>query len=119
MQVFFNNDFQNSMARTSNVETRKKVLSLLAKLSSGWRRPHGTSSQLLETYKVDGQLNLVWTVDILKEDSYHIQVMKVWDVVPLSDISRLENHLDIIFGSYTADKLHRCKQRRVEGYELI
>ncbi|XP_062162769.1 uncharacterized protein LOC133869714 isoform X2 [Alnus glutinosa] len=79
-KVFFNNDFQKSIARTSNVETRKEVLFLLAKLSSGWRRPHkvvhdddGTSSQLLEMYKVDGQLNLVWTVDILKEDSYHIQ----------------------------------------------
>jgi len=80
---------------TSNVETCKEVLSLLAKLSSGWRRPHGTSSQLLETYMVHGQLNLVWTVDILKEDSYHIP--------------RLENLLDIIFGSLTADKLHRCK----------
>jgi hypothetical protein len=119
MQVFFNNDFQNSIARTSNVETRKKVLSLLAKLSSGWRWPHGTSSQLLETYKVDGQLNLVWTVDILKEDSYHIQVMKVWDVAPLSDIKKLAKDLDMVFGSYTAEKLHRCKQRRVEGYELI
>ncbi|XP_062151603.1 uncharacterized protein LOC133860001 isoform X2 [Alnus glutinosa] len=114
-KVFFNNDFQNSIARTSNVETRKKVLSLLATLSSGWRWPHGTSSQLLETYKVDGQLNLVWTVDILKEDSYHIQVMKVWDVAPLSDIKKLAKDLDMVFGSYTAEKLHRCKQRRVEG----
>jgi hypothetical protein len=119
MQVFFDNDFQNSIARTSNVETRKKVLSLLAKLSSGWHQPHGTSSQLLVAYKVDGQLNLVWTVDILKEDSYHIQVMKVWDVVPLSDITRLVNHLYTIFESYTADKVHRCQQRHVEGYELI
>jgi hypothetical protein len=66
-----------------------------------------------------GQLNLVWTVDILKEDSYYIQVMKVWDVVPLSDIPRLANHLDILFGSYTVDKMHRCKHRCVEGYEFI
>jgi hypothetical protein len=128
MQVFFNNDFHKSIARTSNAEIRKEVISLLAKLSSGWRQPHeernlvvhyGTSSQLLEIYKVDEQLNLVWTVDILNEDSHHIQVMKVWDVVPLSKIPRLAKQLDIIFGSYTVDKMHRCKHKCVEGYELI
>jgi hypothetical protein len=128
MQVFFNNDFHKSIARTSNTNIRKEVISLLVKLSSGWRQPHeernlivhyGTSSQLLEIYKVDEQLNLVWTIDIFKEDSYHIQVMKVWDVVPLSDIPRLAKELDILFGSYTVDKMHRCKDRCVEGYELI
>jgi len=105
MQVFFNIDFQKSIARTSNAEIRKEVISLLAKLSSGWREPSeerkiivhdGTCSQLLETYKVDGQLNLVWTVDI----------------------PRLAKHLDILFGSYTVNKMHRCKHRCDEGYEL-
>jgi hypothetical protein len=128
MQVFFDNDFHKSIARISNAEIHKKVMSLLAKLLSGWRQPHeernlivhyGTSSQLLEIYKVDEQLNLVWTVDILMENSYHIQVMKVWDVVPLFDIPRLAKQLDILFRSYTVDKMHRCKDRCVEGYELI
>jgi len=127
MQVFFDIDFQKSIARTSNAEIRKEVISLLAKLSSGWREPNekrkiivhdGTCSQLLETYKVDGQLNLVWTVDILKEDSYHIQVIRVWDVVPFSDIPRLAKHLDILFGSCTVNKMRHCKHRCNEGYEL-
>ena len=127
MQVFFCNDFHKSIARTRNAEIHKKVMSLLAKLSSGWRQPHEErnlivyyeTSQLIEIYKVDEQLNLVWTVDILKEDSYYIQVMKVWDVVPLSDIPRLAKQLDILFGSYAVDKMHRCKDRCVEGYEPI
>ncbi|XP_059449161.1 uncharacterized protein LOC132180378 isoform X2 [Corylus avellana] len=127
-KVFFCNDFQKSIARTSNAEIRKEVMSLLAKLSSGWRQPHeernlivhyGTSSQLLEIYKVDELLNLVWTVDILKEDSYHIQVMKVWDVLPLSDIPRLAKQLDILFGSYTVDKMHLCKHICVEGSLVV
>ncbi|XP_059451311.1 uncharacterized ATP-dependent helicase C29A10.10c-like [Corylus avellana] len=127
-KVFFNNDFHKSIARTSNAEIRKEVISLLAKLSSGWRQTNekrnlivhdGTSSQVLEIYRVDEQLNLVWTVDILKEDSHHIQVMKVWDVLPLSDIPRLAKQLDILFGSYTVDKMHRCKHRCVEGSLVV
>jgi hypothetical protein len=128
MQVYFKNNFEISISRIRNVEIRSAVLSLLAKLTSGWRQPNerrnhinhdGTSSELLEVYKVDWQLYLVWTVDILKEYSHHIQVMKVWDVARLSDIQKLAKQLDIVFGSYTVDKMHRCKHRCLEGYELI
>jgi len=38
--------------------------------------------------------------------------------VPFSDIPRLAKHLDILFGSYTVNKMHRCKHRCDEGYEL-
>ncbi|XP_059452744.1 uncharacterized protein LOC132183340 isoform X2 [Corylus avellana] len=123
-KVYFNNNFKISISRIKNAEIRSAVLFLLAKLTSGWRQPHerrnlivhdGTSSELLEMYKVDRQLNLVWTVDILKEYSHHIQIMKVWDVARLSDIQNLAKQLDIVFGSYTVDKMHRCKHRRLEG----
>ncbi|KAB1211384.1 putative ATP-dependent helicase C29A10.10c [Morella rubra] len=127
-KVFFSNDFQKSLGRISNAEIRKEVLSLLEKLLSGWRQPHeernpivldGTSSQLLEMYKVNGQLYLVWTVDILKEESNYIQVMKIWDVVLPYDIPKVVKHLDIVFQSFTEDKMHRCKHKCVEGYEFI
>jgi hypothetical protein len=104
------------------------VLFLLEKLSSGWRQPHekrnlivhdGTSSQLLETCMVDGRLTRVWTIAILKEYSCHIQVMKFWDVAPLSDIKKLAKDLDMVFGNYTVDTMHRCQHRCVEGYKLI
>jgi senataxin len=128
IQVYFHDNFKISISRIRNAEIRSAVLSLLAKLTSGWRQPHerrnlidhdGTSSELLEVYKIDRQLNLVWTVDILEEYSHHIQVIKVWDVARLSDIQKLANQLDIIFESYTVDKMHRCKYRCLEGYELI
>jgi hypothetical protein len=128
IQVYFHDNFKISISRIRNAEIRSAVLSLLAKLTSGWRQPHerrnlidhnGTSSELLEVYKVNRQLNLVWTVAILEEYSHYIQVMEVWDVARLSDIQKLSKQLDVVFGSYTADKIHRCKHRCLEGYELI
>lgn len=129
IQISFNNDFGRSIERINDAEIRQDVLSMLAKLASGWRQPQeerdlivlgGISSQLLEIYNVKGDENyLVWTVDILKEDENYIQVMKVWDVVPLSDVTKLAKHLDILFESYTVDKMQKCKHRSVEGYECI
>ncbi|CAK7328367.1 unnamed protein product [Dovyalis caffra] len=90
----FSDDFRRSVARVRNVRIRKEVLSLLAKLSNGWRQSrnkrslivhNGISSPLSEQYKVSGQLNIIWTVDILQENSFYIQVLKVWDILPSSD----------------------------------
>jgi hypothetical protein len=141
------------MSRVKNAVTCKEVLNLLESLANGWRQPHwkknlfvhhGTSSQLLEQYKVNGFLNLgngwrqphwkknlfvhhgvngflnlVWTVDILKENSYYIQILKVWDILPLSEMPRLANHLDVLFENYTVDKMNRCKHKCLNGYTFI
>ena len=116
------------MSRVKNAVTCKEVLNLLENLANGWRQPqwkknlfvhHGTSSQLLEQYKVNGFLNLVWTIDILKENSYYIQILKVWDILPLSKMPRLANHLDVLFENYTVDKMNRCKHKCLNGYTFI
>ncbi|KAF5960733.1 hypothetical protein HYC85_001942 [Camellia sinensis] len=123
-KVCFSDDFKKSMARIKNVEVRKEVLSLLEKLSSGWQLHHekdkvldmnGTSSDLLELDKVNGSLNLAWSVDIVKENSEDVQVLKVWDILPLSDIPKLANCLDTVFGNYTVNFMNRCKCKRFEG----
>ncbi|KAF5480087.1 hypothetical protein F2P56_000857 [Juglans regia] len=128
-KISFKNDFGRSIARISDAEIRQEVLSMLAKLASGWRQPQedrdlivldGISSQLLEIYNVkDDENYLAWTVDILKEEGNYIQVMKVWDVVPLSDVIKLAKHLDILFGSYTVDKMQKCKHRSVDGSLVV
>ncbi|KAM3732341.1 hypothetical protein ACB098_11G052900 [Castanea mollissima] len=96
--------------KVENAETCKEVLTLLENLANGWRQPlemkklfyhHGTSSQLLEQYKVNGLLNLVWTVDILEENSYYIHILKVWDILPLFEMPRLANGLDVLFENYS------------------
>ncbi|KAM3684523.1 hypothetical protein ACB098_11G053200 [Castanea mollissima] len=119
-KVSFSNDFLKSMLKVENAETRKEVLTLLESLANGWRQPlemkklfyhNGTSSQLLEQYKVNGFLNLVWTVDILEENSCYIQILKVWDILPLSEMPRLANRLDVLFENYTVDKMNRCKHK--------
>lgn len=76
----------------------------------------GTSAELLETYEVNELLYLIWSVEIHKQDSDFVQVMKIWDIVPFSDIPKLTERLDIIFGNYTVDKMNRCKHRSFDGY---
>lgn len=125
VQVYFANEFKNSIAKFRDPEIRREVASLLRKLSSGWHQSHeakvygGTSCQLLEKYKVDGIRNLIWSVDILQENSQCIQIIQVWDIVPHSDVPELAKRLNIIFGCYTMDRVNRCKQRSLDGYVCI
>ncbi|XP_052304624.1 uncharacterized protein LOC18106539 isoform X1 [Populus trichocarpa] len=123
----FSNDFRKSILKVRN-EARQEVFSLLSKLSSGWRESpeeriivvrHGTSSLLLEHYRVNDQLHLIWTVDIIKENSNHTQILKVWDVLPLPDLPKLARHLDDVFGNYTVDKMNRCKHKCIEGNLVV
>ncbi|KAM1012040.1 hypothetical protein ACFX2C_047316 [Malus domestica] len=122
-KVCFTDQFEKSIAKIKDNWVQREVFNLLTKLSSGWRQAHkakgmivhdGTSSQLLETYKVNRLLNLIWTVDIIQENSDYIQVMKVWAIVTSSDIPRLAKRLDIIFGSYTVDTMNRCKHKCID-----
>ncbi|OVA00392.1 hypothetical protein BVC80_1181g7 [Macleaya cordata] len=124
-KVIFGDGFWKSLIRIKNVETRKEVVALLMKLSSGWRhRPRkqslklmeGTSSsQMLEQNKINGLLNLIWTTEILKENSKYIQVLKFLDILPSMEIPRLAKSLDVIFRSYTVEKRNRCKFKCLEG----
>ncbi|KAM5548857.1 hypothetical protein ABKV19_000330 [Rosa sericea] len=124
-KVYFANEFNHSIAKIKDPKIRREVVSLLRKLSSGWRQSHEaklygrTSCQLLEKYRVDGILNLIWSVGIFQENSQHVQIIQVWDIVPHFDVPNLTNRLDIIFGSYTVDKVNRCKQRSLEGDNVV
>lgn len=122
-KVCFTREFQKSLAMIKDTVICREVFNLLTKLSSGWRRAQkdkgiivhdGTCAQLLEKYKVNRLLNLIWTVDILQQNSEYVQVMKVWDIVTRSDIPKLAKRLDIIIGSYTMNKMNRCKHKCIE-----
>ncbi|PHU19176.1 hypothetical protein BC332_10327 [Capsicum chinense] len=121
-KVMFSEDFAKSIARIKDAEISKEVISLLVKLSSGWRKSEknskfsnkgGNSSVLLEVYCVK-QLKLIWTVDILQQNSSYVQVLKIWNIVPGYLIPKLAKGLDVHFGQYTVDMLNRCKYKRVE-----
>ena len=62
---------------------------------------------------------LVWTVDILRESSHQVQMLKVWDVLVLSDVPKLSNQLDRLYGSYSLDEMNRCKYKYKEGYAFV
>lgn len=100
------------------------MLCLLGKLSTGWRTSKkdtypnaisGTFSELLQQYKVNGLLSLVWTTDILKENSKSTQVLKVWDILPSSQTPKLAMHLEAVLGNYTVNDMNRCKLKYKEG----
>ncbi|KAD7478548.1 hypothetical protein E3N88_01684 [Mikania micrantha] len=123
-QVKFSDTFLKTIARLNDHEICKKVISLLQKLSGGWREPEKVNLRLsleetctfLEEYKVTQDLHLIWAVDIEAQDSACIQVMKVWDVSPPSKFKELSKILmEEVYGNYTVNMMNRCKERHFEG----
>ncbi|XP_026409800.1 helicase SEN1-like [Papaver somniferum] len=125
-KVIFGDGFWSSLSGIKSVEFRKNLVSLLMKLSSGWRQRSqkekelktndGDVAQLLQRNQINGRLNLLWTTDIVKEKSNYIQVLKILDILPSAEIPpRLAKSLDAIFQSYTVQKMCRCKHKRLEG----
>lgn len=113
------------MARMKGTDLCKKICSMLMQLSSGQRQPDheinivvvdDTSSQLLELYKVNELLYLACTVDILEENSRYAQVLRIWDVLHLSEVSKLAGDIGISYRNYYADVLGWCKFRSYDGY---
>ncbi|KAK2971274.1 hypothetical protein RJ640_021767, partial [Escallonia rubra] len=110
--VLYSDNFRKSFSRLKSVETKNLCLLLLSKISSGWRPKSNvgisseSSSNILRKFKV-GELYIVCSVDIVKE-SWFIQALKVWDILPLQDIPKLVKRLDNIFRMYTEDYLSRC-----------
>ncbi|XP_040372525.1 uncharacterized protein LOC112193363 isoform X2 [Rosa chinensis] len=123
-KVCFTHDFLNSITKVKDIVILCEVLALLTKLLSGWRQPledkgtlvyDGTSAQLLEKYKIKGNLNPIWTVDILQGNVHYIQIMKFWDILPFCHIPKLAKRLDIVFGNFTVDKMNHCRYKCIDS----
>ncbi|KAM7252228.1 hypothetical protein ACFE04_024111 [Oxalis oulophora] len=119
-KVLFSDNFLKSFKQLVSVRTKKTILNLLLKVSSGWRPKKksvdsvcGSSYQIIKKFKVEG-LYIVCTVDIIKDYTY-TQILKVWDVLPLEDIAKLEKRLEGIFGKYSDDYINRCKEKFLDG----
>ncbi|KAL0379077.1 UNVERIFIED_CONTAM: Helicase SEN1 [Sesamum radiatum] len=128
IEVCFSAKFHASIARFQDLGTRKEAVSLLVKLSNGWRPQHkdetvcsiaGASCQLLEWCDVKGPLKLIWTVDILRENSTDTQVIKVLDILPGQEIPELAKEFDILLGNYTLNQMNRCLCKRIEGEVML
>ncbi|GJR10991.1 UvrD-like helicase, ATP-binding domain, P-loop containing nucleoside triphosphate hydrolase [Tanacetum coccineum] len=119
-KVLFSDDFRRSFGKLTGSRLKKLVLNLLLKLSGGWRPKNisvdlccGNSSQILKQFKVDG-FYVICTIDIIKEASY-VQVLKVWDILALDEISKLTKRLENIFSAYTDAFISRCAEKCLEG----
>ncbi|ONI29819.1 hypothetical protein PRUPE_1G215600 [Prunus persica] len=116
-RIWPGDNFLKSFKKLKSISLRKSVLYLLLKLSDGWRfkKPNvcGSSSPILRQYKVEG-LYIVCTTDIAKDVKY-IQILKIWDILPLRDIPKLVKRLENILKRYTDDFINRCKEKLIEG----
>ncbi|KAL5984656.1 hypothetical protein ACLOJK_041277 [Asimina triloba] len=120
-KVLFSDDFRKSFAKLKYFQVKQAVIQLLLRLADGWR-PKSKSLEFPDSFQLAKQCRvkdwyLIWMVDILKERNY-IQVLKVWDIVPLTEIPRLSNRLDNIFAMFTDAYIEHCKERSVDGLVL-
>ncbi|CAN6700208.1 unnamed protein product [Malus baccata var. baccata] len=118
-KVLFSDNFLKSFRKLRSIQLKKSVLNLVLNLSCGWRPKKeyiptsSGSSSILRQYKVRG-LYIVCTIDIAKELKY-IQVLKIWNILPLEGIPKLINRLASIFKRYTDDFINRCNEKCLEG----
>lgn len=98
LQVSVDDNFWKAMEKIKSIEIRKKAISVLMKLSSDsqWPRTEhitvliGVSNQLFELCPVNGILHIVLTFETIMETSSHVDVMRVWDIWPLTEIPNLD-----------------------------
>ncbi|KNA11547.1 hypothetical protein SOVF_134110 [Spinacia oleracea] len=119
-KVLFSDNFVKSFSKLPSTRAKKSVMNLLVNLSNGWRPKKvkadpvcESTIQIVKQYKVEGRY-IICTNDIMKDTEY-IQMLKIWDVMPLEDVSKLVKRLDSIYGAYTDDFLSHCKERGLEG----
>ncbi|XP_010068664.3 uncharacterized protein LOC104453580 [Eucalyptus grandis] len=119
-KVLFSDNFLKSFRKLASLRTKMSIINLLSKLSSGWRPKKRNvdiicehSSHIVRQFKADG-FYVICTTDIVKELRY-IQILKIWDVLPLEDVVKLVKRLDSIFETYSDDFISRCNEKCIEG----
>lgn len=122
-QICFSDEFKKSVGEIKNPEMYRKIKSFLERISHGWlheeeeseRDSLVSSSQLIKQSKIDDVLSLIWAVEILKEEFQYIQVLKIWDVVPSSDVPEAVKSLNLNHMKYTVDEVEKCRARCISG----
>ncbi|XP_056167482.1 uncharacterized protein LOC115665940 [Syzygium oleosum] len=123
-RVFFGDNFVKSFRKLTSLRTKMSIMNLISKLASGWRPKKSdvgllpkSSSPMVKQFEVEG-LYVLCTVDILKELRY-IQILKIWDVLPLSDAMIVVEHLDSEFKTYADDFISRCNEKCIDGDQEV
>lgn len=121
LQVLFSDNFRKSFTKLRFSSTKKVVINLLLKLAGGWRPRKvnvdwkcENSSYILKQFKVD-KYYVVCSVDIMKESIYK-QVLKVWDILPMTDTTKLLKRIDSITSLYTDEFINHCNEKLFVRY---
>ncbi|KAK3421353.1 hypothetical protein EUGRSUZ_G02006 [Eucalyptus grandis] len=119
-KVIFSDNFLKSFRKLASLRIKMSIIMLLSRLSSGWRPKKWNvdiicehSSHIVRQFKAEG-LYVLCTIDVVKELRY-IQILKIWDVMPLEDVAKLVKRLDSIFETYSDDFISRCNEKCFEG----
>ncbi|XP_057781571.1 uncharacterized protein LOC130999895 [Salvia miltiorrhiza] len=118
-QVLFSENFRKSFQKLRFSHTKKLVINLLIKLGNGWRPRKvivdwkcESSSYIIKQFKVDIYF-VVCSIDMMR-DSIHKQVLKVWDILPMTDTIKLLKRIDSIASMYTDDFINHCNDKLFE-----
>ncbi|KAL8479576.1 hypothetical protein ACS0TY_026464 [Phlomoides rotata] len=115
-QVLFSDNFRKSFQKLKFPRVKNLAIMYLMKLASGWRpkkinvdRKCENSSYVLKLFKVD-IYHVVCSIDIVKDTIYK-QVLKVWDILPMNETTKLFKRLDCIFSMYTDNFINLCNEK--------
>jgi len=67
------------------------------------------STQILKMFKVENYY-VICSIEIIKTSRY-MQILKIWDILPLDDIPQLAKRLDNVFKRYTLEYISMCKKK--------
>ncbi|KAH6770323.1 hypothetical protein C2S52_015126 [Perilla frutescens var. hirtella] len=120
-EVLFSENFKSSFLKLKSSGVKKLALGLVLKVASGWRprkinvdRTCKNSLYVVKQFKVCNYY-VVCSVDIIK-DSIYKQVLRVWDILPRAETSKLLKRLESIFCMFTDDFVNHCKEKLFEGH---
>ena len=105
-----------------SINQKKLIIVLLLRLSCGWRPgtdyvPNLKCSNIIKCFKAEG-LFIIYSLYIEKDLKYK-QILKIWDIKPLTDVKVLVECLSDIHELYTDDFLNLCKAKSHKGYTHI
>jgi hypothetical protein len=73
-----------------------------------------SSSKFLKQFKV-GSCYIMCSIEIVKDWRCYVQVLKLWDLVPLEDITKLAKRVDNEFRRYIDEYIVYCKENGFDG----
>ncbi|KAL0539958.1 hypothetical protein IC582_024180 [Cucumis melo] len=117
-KVLLSDSFRASFQKVVSINQKKSIIVLLLRLSCGWRPEtknfsNPKCSDIINCAKVEG-LYIIYSLDIEKDSEYK-QVLKIWDIKPLTDVKGVVDCLSNIHELYTDDFLNLCMANSHKG----